>query len=54
MQKTNYLLPVDARLKSDRDVEDEAVALDRVLVAIEGCPYRKLDPAGMGRRIGPR
>jgi tetratricopeptide (TPR) repeat protein len=32
----NYLIPVDARLVSDRDVLDEAVALDRVLVATEG------------------
>ncbi|MDP4024833.1 caspase family protein [Methylobacterium sp. NEAU 140] len=37
---TNYLVPVDARLKSDRDIGDEAVALDRVLEAIE--PARKL------------
>ena len=42
MQKTNYLLPVDARLKSDRDVEDEAVALDRVLVAIEGAKKMRI------------
>jgi uncharacterized caspase-like protein/lipoprotein NlpI len=32
----NYLIPVDAKLVSDRDVLDEAVALDRVLVATEG------------------
>ncbi|MFO1184353.1 MAG: SUMF1/EgtB/PvdO family nonheme iron enzyme [Bauldia sp.] len=32
----NYLVPVDARLSSDRDVPDEAVALDRVLAAVEG------------------
>jgi tetratricopeptide (TPR) repeat protein len=31
----NYLVPVNARLVSDRDVQDEAVALDRVLVATE-------------------
>jgi uncharacterized caspase-like protein len=36
----NYLLPVDARLKRDFDVEDEAVTLDRVLRAIE--PAKKL------------
>ena len=36
----NYLVPIDARLASDRDVEDEAVLLDRILVAIE--PARKL------------
>jgi hypothetical protein len=31
----NYLLPVDARLASDFDVEDEAVSLDRLTRAIE-------------------
>jgi len=31
----NYLVPVDARLVSDRDVQDEAVPLDRVLAATE-------------------
>ena len=34
---TNYLLPVDAKLERDVDVEDEGVSLDRVL--------RTLDPA---------
>ena len=37
---TNYLVPVDARLRSDRDIGDEAVALDRVLEAIDAA--RKL------------
>lgn len=37
---TNYLIPVDARLRSDRDVADEAVTLQRLLGAIEGA--RKL------------
>jgi tetratricopeptide (TPR) repeat protein len=32
---TNYLVPVDAHLKADRDVQDEAVPLDRVIGAIE-------------------
>ncbi len=32
---TNYLLPVDARLASDFDVEDEALSLDRLMRAIE-------------------
>src|SRR5438552_3739584 len=36
---TNYLIPVDAALEADADVMDEAVALDRVLFAIE--PARK-------------
>ncbi|WP_146986454.1 caspase family protein [Bradyrhizobium macuxiense] len=36
----NYLIPVDARLERDTDVYDEALSLDRILVAIE--PARKL------------
>jgi len=37
---TNYLIPVDARLERDTDVYDEALSLDRVLVAIE--PAKRL------------
>lgn len=37
---TNYLIPIDARLARDFDVEDEAISLDRVLRAIE--PARRL------------
>lgn len=36
----NYLVPVDAKLKADRDVVDEAVSLDRVLSSVENA--RKL------------
>jgi len=36
----NYLIPVDAKLERDTDVYDEALSLDRVLVAIE--PAKKL------------
>jgi Uncharacterized protein containing caspase domain len=36
----NYLIPVDAKLERDTDVYDEALSLERVLVAIE--PARKL------------
>jgi uncharacterized caspase-like protein len=32
---TNYLIPVDARLARDFDVEDEAISLDRALRAID-------------------
>jgi tetratricopeptide (TPR) repeat protein len=39
---TNYLIPVDARLKTDRDVQDEAVPLDRVVSAVEGAKKLKL------------
>src|SRR6185437_2463396 len=35
MDGANYLLPIDVRLKSDRDVQDEAISLDRVLRATE-------------------
>ena len=37
---TNYLIPSDARLISDFDVEDETVSLDRILKALE--PAKKL------------
>jgi tetratricopeptide (TPR) repeat protein len=39
---TNYLIPVDAKLKSDRDVPDETIPLDRVMSAIEGAHKLKL------------
>ena len=32
---TNYLISVDARLASDRDAEDEAVSLDRLVQEVE-------------------
>jgi uncharacterized caspase-like protein len=32
---TNYLVPVDAKLKRDVDAEDEAISLDRVLKIVE-------------------
>ena len=37
---TNYLVPADAKLLSDFDVEDETVSLDRVLKALD--PARRL------------
>ena len=37
---TNYLIPVDARLARDRDAEDEAISLDRLLHTVE--PARRL------------
>jgi uncharacterized caspase-like protein len=33
---TNYLIPVDAKLATDRDVSFEAVPLDHVMLAAEG------------------
>ncbi len=38
----NYLIPTDARLKVDRDAQDEAVPLNRVLDAISGAKKLKL------------
>ena len=32
---TNYLIPVDARLSRDYDVDDEAVSLDRIVWALQ-------------------
>ena len=40
MDGTNYLIPVDAKLARDFDVDDEAVTLDRILRATE--PARRL------------
>jgi Caspase domain len=37
---TNYLIPIDATLEHDTDVYDEALSLDRVLVAVE--PAKRL------------
>jgi tetratricopeptide (TPR) repeat protein len=31
----NYLVPIDAKLLADRDVQDEAVPLDRVITAVD-------------------
>ena len=33
---TNYLIPVDARLVSDRDVSVEAISLDQIMTYVEG------------------
>jgi tetratricopeptide (TPR) repeat protein len=42
MNGTNYLLPVDVKLETDRDVGYEAVALDQVLNAVEGAKRLRL------------
>ena len=39
---TNYLVPVDAKLERDTDVFDEALSLDRVLVAVEPAKQLRL------------
>jgi Tfp pilus assembly protein PilF len=38
----NYLIPVDARLAADRDVQFEAVPLDQVMASVEGAKKLKL------------
>jgi uncharacterized caspase-like protein len=38
----NYLVPADARLASDFDIEDETVSLDRVMRALDGAKRLKL------------
>jgi tetratricopeptide (TPR) repeat protein len=35
----NYLVPVDAKLIADRDVQDEAIPLDRVISAVHGAKF---------------
>ena len=37
---SNYLIPTDARLKSDLDIDDEVVPLDRVLRSLEAARTR--------------
>jgi hypothetical protein len=39
---TNYLIPIDARLASDRDAEDEAITLDRVVSSADGASKLRL------------
>jgi uncharacterized caspase-like protein len=39
---TNYLVPADAKLLSDFDVEDETISLDRVLKALDAAKRLKL------------
>ena len=42
MNKQNYLVPVDAELKSDRDVKYEAVPLDLIMDAVDGASKLRL------------
>jgi hypothetical protein len=39
---TNYLIPVDAKLERDSDVYDEALSLDRVLLAVDPAKQLRL------------
>lgn len=36
MNGINYVIPIDAKLATDRDVEFEAVALDKIMSAVDG------------------
>jgi len=38
----NYLIPTDAQLRSDRDVQDEAISLDRIMFSIESAKKLRL------------
>jgi tetratricopeptide (TPR) repeat protein len=42
MNNSNYLVPVDAQLQTDRDVQFEAVPLERVVASIEGAKGMRL------------
>jgi hypothetical protein len=42
MNGTNFLIPVDARLARDIDVEDETISLDRLMRTLEGTKRLKL------------
>jgi tetratricopeptide (TPR) repeat protein len=42
MAGVNYLIPVDAKLETDRDVEFETVPLDRVMTAVDGAKKLRL------------
>ena len=39
---TNYLIPVDARLASDRDADDEAISLERLVSSADGAKRLRL------------
>ncbi len=39
---TNYLLPIDAKLRSDRDIDEEAVSLPQVQKRLEGAKRLRL------------
>ncbi len=39
---TNYLIPVDARLASDRDADDEAIPLERLVSSADGAKRLRL------------
>jgi uncharacterized caspase-like protein len=42
MGGTNYLIPVDAKLATDRDVEFEAIPLEKIMSAVDGAKKLRL------------
>src|SRR5579872_5049275 len=38
----NYMIPIDARLADERDAPDEAIALDRIVEAVDGAKRLRL------------
>jgi DNA segregation ATPase FtsK/SpoIIIE-like protein len=38
----NYMIPIDARLADERDAADEAIALDRIIEAVDGAKKLRL------------
>lgn len=42
IRETNYLIPADAKLLNERDAEDEAISLDRILNSLEGAKRLRL------------
>ena len=39
---TNYMIPIDAKLADERDAPDEAIALDRIIEAVDGAKRLRL------------
>ena len=42
LQGTNYMIPIDAKLADERDAPDEAIALDRIIEAVDGAKRLRL------------
>ena len=42
LQGTNYMIPIDAKLADERDAPDEAIALDRIVEAVDGAKRLRL------------
>ena len=42
LKGNNYMIPVDARLADERDAPDEAIALDRIVEAVDGAKRLRL------------